>query len=154
VSEHPDEKPRKFARGPAADLWRRTLAQLPTAFGRLAYLASLRNANTGMYEHHGLAQIYGAGEADRTLRESHQQVFLEWLCFRLERQKDEIAEYLEGLETTPGLAIENWIRFAPYRNFVPIDTREAERRLYLSDLDLVMELLRVEHGVASPDPES
>lgn len=154
MSEHPREKLRKFARGSAEDLWRRTLEQLPTCFGRLVYLASLRSSNTGTYEHHGLAQIYGAEEADRALRQSHQQVFAEWLCYGLERQKEELGDYLRRLDATPQLAIENWIRFTPYRNFVPADAREAERRLFLSDLDLVMEMLRAEYGAALPDPEA
>lgn len=145
---------RKFVKGPAADLWRHTLMQLPTTFGRIVYLSSLRNQNTGLYEHHGLAQMYGAEEADRTMRESHQHVFSEWLCFGLEQQKEEVAEYMGALEESPRLVIENWIRFSPYRNFIPVETREAERRLYLSDLDAVMEMLRREHGVASPDPEA
>lgn len=154
MAEHPEGQSRKFVRGPAADLWRHTLMQVPTTFGRLVYLASLRNQNSGCYEHFGLAQMYGAEEADRTLRLSHQQTFSEWLCFGLEQQKEELAEYLRGLEQSPRLVIENWLRFTPYRNFIPFGTRDAERRLYLSDLRIVMELLRREHGAASPDPEA
>ena len=37
----------KFDRSAAADLWRNTLSQIPTTFGRLIYLASLRDQNTG-----------------------------------------------------------------------------------------------------------
>lgn len=154
VAEHPEGQVRKFVRGPAADLWRHTLMQVPTTFGRLIYLASLRNQNTGMYEHHGLAQMYGAGEADRTMRESHQHLFSEWLCFSLEEQKNEVEDYMRGLEESPRLVIENWLRFSPYRNFIPAETRDAERRLYMTDLDAVMEMLRRENGVALPDPEA
>jgi hypothetical protein len=42
---------------PAEDVWDRTLAQIATTFGRIAYLASLRNENSGRYEHFGLARI-------------------------------------------------------------------------------------------------
>lgn len=45
---------------PAEDLWRRTLSGIPSIYGRLAFLASLRDVNTGRYEHHGLAMIFGA----------------------------------------------------------------------------------------------
>jgi len=47
--------------------WRRTLGTIETLLGRLAYLSSLRNANTGTYEHFGLAEKAGAGEADRLI---------------------------------------------------------------------------------------
>lgn len=144
----------KFERGAAADLWRHTLAQIPTVFGRLIYLATLRNANTGVYEHHGLAQIFGEEEADRTLRQSHMQVFNEWLCFHLERQKTDLEEYLTGLEGGPQVVLGTWIRLAPYRGLVPTNAREVEKQLYNADLETVLELLRYEYGVASPDPEA
>ena len=81
------EQKMKFDRSAAADLWRNTLSQIPTTFGRLIYLASLRDQNTGSYQHHGLAQLFGAEETDQTLRQSHLLTFSEWLCFNLEQQK-------------------------------------------------------------------
>ena len=50
----------KLERGAAADLWRNTLSQIPTLFGRLVYLSSLRDSNSGAYEHYGLAKVFGA----------------------------------------------------------------------------------------------
>src|SRR5271154_1725230 len=58
-----------------AESWQRTLGAIPTLIGRLAYLSSLRNANTGSYEHFGLAQRIGEDEVDRTLRRSHMNTF-------------------------------------------------------------------------------
>jgi hypothetical protein len=86
-----------FDRSAAADLWRNTLSQIPTTFGRLIYLSSLRDQNTGTYQHHGLAQLFGEGETDQTLRHSHSQTFSEWLCFNLEQQKSDLEGYLEEL---------------------------------------------------------
>jgi len=80
----------KFDRSAAADLWRNTLSQIPTTFGRLIYLASLRDQNTGAYHHHGLAQLFDEEQANQTLRQSHNQVFSEWLCFNLEQQKKDL----------------------------------------------------------------
>ncbi|HZT29762.1 MAG TPA: hypothetical protein VFA33_07765 [Bryobacteraceae bacterium] len=145
---------KKFERGAAADLWRHTLAQIPTVFGRLVYLSTLRNANSGLYEHHGLAQLFGEEEADRTLRQSHMQVFNEWLCFRLERQKADVEEYLAGLEGGPRTVLSTWIRLAPYRAVVPTNARDVEKQLYNTDLETVLELLRYDYDVASPDPEA
>ncbi len=87
----------KFDRSAAADLWRNTLSQIPTTFGRLIYLASLRDQNTGAYNHHGLAQLFGPDETDQTLRQSHSQIFSEWLCFNLEQQKSDLEGYLDEL---------------------------------------------------------
>lgn len=148
------EKGRRLARGPAADVWRHTLVRIPTTFGRLAYLASLRDQNTGVYQHHGLAQIYGGEEASSTLRQSHERVFREWLCSGLEQQKTEVAEYLATLDGPPNLVLDTWVRLSPYRNFVPTAATADERRLYLADLEAVLELLRHEHGVSCRDRES
>ncbi len=144
----------RFERGPAADLWRNTLAQIPTLFGRLVYLSSLRNSNTGVYEHHGLAQIFGEQQADETMRRSHEQIFAEWLCFNLEQQKADLHEYLMNLEGSTDLVLSTWIRIAPYRNLTPAGARAVEKELFLADLEAVLELLNHEHGVASLDPEA
>jgi hypothetical protein len=141
-------------RDPAADVWRHTLVRIPTTFGRLAYLASLRDQNTGLYQHHGLAQMYGEEESCATLRQSHERVFEEWLCFGLEQQKTEVAEYLGALDGPPHLVLDTWVRLSPYRNFVPTAATADERRLYLADLEAVLELLRHEHGVSCRDRES
>ena len=140
----------KLERGAAADLWRNTLSQIPTTFGRLVYLSSLRDSNTGAYEHFGLAQVFGAKDADRTLRQSHTQVFSEWLNLNLEQQKSDLEDYLSGLEEDVDALVATWIRLAPYRNLIPPRAREVEKQLYLSDLEIVMELLKFDHGVADP----
>ena len=73
-----------FDRSPASDLWRHTLSQIPTTFGRLVFLSTLRDPNTGAYAHYGFAQRVGGETADATLRQSHSQCFSEWLAFSLE----------------------------------------------------------------------
>lgn len=138
----------------ATDLWRNTLTQIPTLFGRLWYLASLRDQNTGVYQHFGLAQRFDEEEANRVLRQSHLKVFEQWLCCSLEQQKNEVAEYLEAHEGDARLIISNWLKLAPYRNCIPVGTREVERKLFMSDLKVVLELLRTEYAVAAPDPEA
>ncbi len=141
-------------RGAAANLWRRTLNQIPSLFGRLVYLCSLRDQNSGAYDHYGLTQEFGDEEANRALRESHEATFSEWLCLRLEGQKADLDMYLSGLEGDRRAILDTWIRLQPYRNLVPSTVREVERELYMSDLDAILELLKNELGVASPDPDA
>ena len=86
-----------FDRSAAADLWRNTISQIPSVFGKLVYLASLRNPNNGAYEHHGLALVFGEDEANKALRNSHNKVFAEWLSFNLEQQKADLDLYISGL---------------------------------------------------------
>ncbi len=133
--------------------WRRTLSAIPAMIGRLSYLASLRNTNTGIYEHFGLAERVGAVETDKLLRHSHLEVFQEWLCYELDRQKAELEEYLAGLEGDKREIISTWLSLEPYAVWVPTESRDVERKLFYSDLSVVLELLRADYGVASRDPD-
>jgi hypothetical protein len=141
-------------RGAAADLWRHTLSQIPSVFGRLVYLSSLRNTNTNTYEHHGFALMFGEEESDHTLRESHAKAFSEWLCFTLEQQKADLDLYLSTLGPDRRTVVDAWLRLTPYRHLIPAPARRAERQLYLSDLETLLKLLKNEYGVSSPDPDA
>jgi hypothetical protein len=134
--------------------WQRTLSAIPTLIGRVAYLSSLRNLHTGSYEHFGLAQRIGQEEVDRILRRSHMSAFQQWLCFGLEQQKEEVDEYFSGLEGDKREIIANWLTLEPWNHWVPRESRDVERKLFHEDLTVVLESIRVEHGVSSRDPDS
>ncbi len=138
----------------AAENWQRTLNRIPTALGRLAYLTSLRNVNSGVYEHAGLAQRIGESESDGILRRSHVAEFHQWLTFGLEKQKAELEEYFTGLEGDIREIIANWVTLPPYPDWVPTGSRDVERRLFCGDLGVVLNLIRTDYGVASRDPDS
>jgi hypothetical protein len=121
-------------------LWRKTLSQVPTVFGRLAFLASLRNTATGRYSHDALLRILGPEDTDRALCNSHHQVFSEWLRFSLAEQKSDLDEYLSVAGSSR--------RAFDYHHLMPPTARDVERQLYLTDLETLLELLKYEHGGA------
>lgn len=127
---------------PAQDLWRRTLAAIPSIYGRLAFLASLRDVNTGRYEHHGLAMIFGREEADRAIRDSHEETFLQWLTLRLEQQQADLQLYFATLPAERRTLVENWLRLAPYRSVIPAWASPAQRELYEANFAVLLEMLR------------
>lgn len=143
-----------FDRSASADLWRNTISQIPFVFGRLVYLASLRNPNNGCYEHHGLALVFGEDEANKALKNSHTAVFAEWLSFNLEQQKADLDLYISALFEDKRVVVETWIRLAPYRNLLPASVRSVERRLYLADFGALLELFKGAYGVVVPDPDA
>jgi hypothetical protein len=133
-------------RGPAAELWRKTLSRIPTHFGRLVFLSSLRDTLSGRYAHPPLSQIVGCEIADRTLCHSHHEIFSEWLGFSLAQQKADLDEYLATSHAP--------LELIPYRDIAPATAHQVELQLYLTDLETLLELLRFEHGGASPVPEA
>lgn len=130
------------AQRPAEDLWRRTLAQIPSTYGRIVYLASLRNVNTGRYEHHGLTLLFGEEAADEALRESHGRVFREWLEMSLEHQAADLALYFTSLPASRKTLTENWLRLRPYLTVPPVWANPAEHDLFQSNLEVLLNLLR------------
>ncbi len=131
------------------DVWARTLSQIPTTFGKIVYLASLRNENSGRYQHFGLAQLYTDDEADAVLRLSHEEAFGEWLNFPLAQQRGDLERYLESIEDEKSAVLRTWLTLAPYRNLIPAQAGAAERELYVSDLELILELLRDEFSAST-----
>jgi tRNA(Met) C34 N-acetyltransferase TmcA len=118
------------------------------------YLASLRNANSGCYEHHGLALVFGEDEANRALKKSHSQAFRVWLTFKLEQQKADLELYLSALVENRRTVLTTWLELAPYLALMPASIRGVEKRLYRADLKALLDLLGNEHGAAGPDPEA
>ncbi len=129
---------------PVQDLWRKTLSQIPTQFGRLLYLASLRDSQTGKYTHETLTNLLGTEDADRVLCHAHHKVFSEWLCFSLSEQKADLDDFLASSQRQ--------ISFQECRGLVPAGAREVERQLFITDLEMVLELMRLALGGVSGNP--
>ena len=132
--------------GPAADLLRKTLSRIPSHFGRLVFLASLREDHSGRYSHTPLLDVLGRDLTDRTLRHSHHQIFAEWLNFSLSEQKSDLDDYLTASQLSPDAL--------PYRELAPFTAHQVERQLYLTDLETLLELIRFDHGGAFSFPDA
>jgi len=133
--------------------WRSTVLQILSLFGRLVYLSSLYDREDHRYHHLELEDYLGPDEADRLVREAHQQAFAQWLCLDLEQQKADLDLYLSdlGVEKRTTLAI--WAGLAPYRDLIPPLAEEQEHRLFLADLKVLLELLNRQYGVGDAEPE-
>jgi hypothetical protein len=129
-------------RSAAGDLWKNTLSKIPTQFGKLAYLALLRDPNSGIYRHHGLSVVFGRDECNRALRENHEQVFLEWLNLPLADKSADLRNYLASLEDPVPEVLSYWSRSKAYSSYAPSTARDMERELFVKDLEALIETLR------------
>src|SRR5579864_1000643 len=112
-----------------ADLWKHTLSQIPTIYGRLVYLASLRDPNSGAYRHHGLSAAFGREQSAYALRKSHERTFLEWLTMPLASKNADFRTYLQSASTeeSPQAVVTYMARGAHYVSQAPDAAGPAQR---------------------------
>lgn len=129
-------------RSAGADLFRHTLSRIPSVFGRLLYLASLRDPNTGVYHHHGFTAAFGKEQSRQALILSHKRTFREWMRLKFKEKHADLVTYLETLDDPKGLVVSYWLESQGYLTCVPDDASKADRAYYESDLKLLLESLR------------
>jgi hypothetical protein len=134
----------KLERSALADLCKHTLSRIPTMCGRLIYLASLRDLNSGTYRHHGLITAFGRDEAVRALRESHNATFQGWLQLSLAEKNEDLRDYFRTLDEPQEEIVQHWLQSGVYRSYVPVAAMKPEMELFCRDLETLLELLRNE----------
>lgn len=138
----------------SAEIWARDLAHIQTSYGRLVYLAGLRNPDTGRYDHYG-SDPGARPETGKALKRVHEEIFKEWVSYPLERKKADIELYISGIDQVDkSELIDAWLRLTPYKNLVPASIQGPERQKHISDFEAILGLLRNVYGVASPDPDA
>ena len=135
----------------AGDLWKHTLSQIPTAYGRLSYLASLRDQNSGIYRHHGLAAVFGREESSKALRESHEEAFFEWISFSMREKKMDLTQYFAGLEDPVSVVVQHLLNSGIYRGQVPASAHRVEQQLFCADLEALLETIKGALNVDGPN---
>ena len=137
--------------GASEENWVKDLYQVNTAYGRLVYLAGLRNPNNGRYEHYGV-DASAALAVSRSLRTLHETIFREWISFPLESKMADIELYIQSIDRVDHAElIDAWLRMTPYKNLVPANIQGPERQRHISDFEAILGLLKNVYGVSSPD---
>jgi hypothetical protein len=133
-------------RNALADLWKHTLSQIPSNYGRLVYLASLRDANSGVYRHHGLSASFGREESLSALRKSHEDTFREWLNLTLSHKSADLITHFRNVEENPRRVVTYLARATPYLSQVPDSASPAQRRQFKMEMETLLDLIRNDSG--------
>jgi hypothetical protein len=81
------------------ELVRGALSSIPTCYGRLVYLTSLRDPNTGRYDHYLFEEMFGEGLAQAGLEAAHVRSYREWVAMNLEQKQADLYLYLVSLSS-------------------------------------------------------
>lgn len=144
--------PRGWHKSASEDLWERTLNQIPTRMGQMAYLARLRNPETDRYEHHGLIAVFGETSAEEALRKSHEEALMSFLGLSILDQCGDVQKYLEGIPQSGKRLLSNWEKTQGFETLLPPGATEAQRELFGANLMLIIRHLRSEFDDGAPNP--
>jgi hypothetical protein len=133
-------------RNALADLWKHTLSQVPSTYGRLVYLASLRDPNSGSYRHHGLSAAFGRAESVAALKKSHEETFLQWLKMPLATKNEDFRAYLQSVEESRPVVVTYLAKGTPYLSQAPDSAGQAQRRQFQMEMETLLDLLRNDSG--------
>jgi hypothetical protein len=135
------------------DLRRRTLAQTSGALDRLIYLASMRDYNTGLYVHQGLAARFSAEVACEALADCHRESFRELISLELKDLTEQLKAYMRSTGTGADDFLRTWRELEPYRVAVPVGTDSLVAQFLFSNLKVALAILEHQNSrVPEPIP--
>lgn len=137
-AETPREDPQKRKAAAACD---GVLDRTSTTFGKLVTLAGLQIQGAGDYSHPQLDASFPTAVVNSVLQKRHEEVFSEWLSLSLEEQHKQLTEFFCSMWTVGKPRLPAQVRQA----LAPPTAREAERTLFLSDLECTISVIQGEH---------
>jgi hypothetical protein len=132
------------------DLTERTLAAISSEYGKLIYLASLRDLASGAYRHEGLEALYSAGSVQEALSQAHREVCSRIMEMPLALQKMDLLNSCNGFEADLGELISNWKESQVYRTLLPSGLPGYMRTLFCSNIETLLSVFEADRLTGQP----
>jgi hypothetical protein len=124
------------------DFTSRTLAVIPSYFGRLYYLCSLKDPATGRYEHDGLKEIYPENSVQAALAHCHAELFSRILETPLSDQEGDVRKCLDSAGDELWNIVEAWRASRPFCSMCPEGFPAYLNDLFSSNMDALLAIIK------------
>ena len=131
------------------DFTSRTLAAIPSDLGKLYYVCSLRDHQSGRYLHEGLTFIYSEASVQAALSQCHEELFTRIHETPLEEQE---ADWRMSFapQSEHGWIPEDGGRVDSPRSLAPDGLPDYLTDLFCSNAEALLAVISSEHAISEP----
>jgi hypothetical protein len=120
------------------DFSSQTLAAIPSDFGRLYYVSSLKDSDSGRYQHEGLMSLYPENAVQAALSHCHEELFSRILETPLNEQAQDLRECLETAGDQYWDVIESWRENPYFQGMCPEGLPDYLHDLFCSNMGALL----------------
>lgn len=114
---------------------------LDSTFERLVFLASLRDAYSGLYVHEGWVRVASPAEIHQALKRLHESTFESVLRLPLIGLTRELRFHFDSVKQPELEASAFWLEAEPFRALVPQGYSSVLREIFVSQTKTALEVL-------------
>jgi hypothetical protein len=126
------------------------LAPIPSDFGRLADVATLRDVTSGHYHHPALEEVYSESAVHQALLYCHEELFEKLIGTPFEFQEWDLRTHFARMDAPVAEIAFRWLEVEHFRSLVPLGIAPHLRDLFLSNTRAILSrLARQQSAVAA-----
>jgi len=120
------------------DFSSRSLAAISSDFGRLYYVSSLKDSDSGRYEHDGLMSLYPENAVQSGISHCHEELFTRILETPLKEQESDLRECLDAAGDQYWDVVESWRETRYFREMCPKGLPDYLQELFCSNMSALL----------------
>jgi len=132
------------------DFTSRTLAVIPSVFGRLYYVSSLKDSTTGQYRHEGLVEVYSENSVQEALGQCHEELFSRILETPLDDQARDLRKCLDSAGDRFWTIVESWREDRSFQSMCPEGLPSYLNDLFCSNLGALLAIFSSQQVTLGP----